>query len=298
MKQLPQFLTLNACPSCGNNTFSNHLTVQDFGYSKLDFTLVKCNQCDLVFTNPRPIESENGNYYKSADYISHTNSTKGIIGFLYKRIRGINLKRKVKLLKQQGSGKDVLDIGCGIGFFPKAANQNGFHAIGVEPDPEALKFAIENNKIEAYSLEKLDSFNTQFDTVTMWHVLEHVYHLKDQLAKIKKLIKPQGLFIIAVPNYKSFDGQYYRSNWAGYDVPRHLYHFEEKTIQSLLDQFGFELKEVKPMKFDAYYVSMLSEKQKGGPVFKAFFKGLKSNKNANANISPYSSQIYVFKNKQ
>lgn len=298
VKQSPQFLTLDSCPSCGAKSFSPHITAIDHTYSKLEFTLVKCSGCELVFTNPRPVEAENWNYYKSADYISHTNSTKGLIGFLYKIIRGINLKRKIKVLKKHSSGKEVLDIGCGIGFFPKAANQNGYHTRGVEPDPDALKFAVENNKIEAYSLEKLNSFSREFDTVTMWHVLEHVYHLRQQLEIIKNIIKPGGLFIIALPNYKSFDGQYYKSNWAGYDVPRHLYHFEEKTVQGLLATFGFDLVDIHPMKFDAYYVSMLSEKHKGGSVFKAFFKGLKSNKNGNSNISPYSSQIYVFKNKQ
>lgn len=298
MKQTAQFISLDSCPSCGAKSFSKHLTCVDHTYSKLEFELVKCDACELVFTNPRPVESENGNYYKSVDYISHTNSTKGIIGFLYKIVRGINLKRKVKVLQKHNSGKRVLDIGCGIGFFPKSANAAGYSTKGVEPDTDALKFAIENNKIEAYPLEKLENFGQEFDTVTMWHVLEHVYHLRDQLATIKKVIKPGGLFIIALPNYKSFDGQYYQKFWAGYDVPRHLYHFEEKTVQHLLASFGFDLVDVLPMKFDAYYVSMLSEKHKGGSTLKAFFKGFKSNKNANANITPYSSQIYVFKNKQ
>ena len=297
VKQSPKFLILDKCPSCGGTSFTPHIKAIDHTYSKLEFLLVKCSGCDLVFTNPRPTEEENGNYYKSADYISHTNATKGIIGTLYRWVRAINLKRKVKLLKKHHSGPKVLDIGCGTGYFPKAANAAGYKSIGVEPDADALKFAVENNKIEAYPLEKLSSFKGEFDTITMWHVLEHVYHLRDQLAVIRDAIKPGGLFIIALPNYKSFDGQYYGPAWAGYDVPRHLYHFEEKTVNSLVSSFGFDLIDVQPMKFDAYYVSMLSEKHKGGSTLKAFFKGLKSNKNANTGISPYSSQIYVFKNK-
>jgi SAM-dependent methyltransferase len=298
VKQSPQFITLNSCPSCGGKSFSPHLTCLDYTYSKLEFNLVKCSACELVFTNPRPIESENWNYYKSADYISHTNSTKGLIGFLYKIVRGINLKRKVRVLKKHNSGKEVLDIGCGIGFFPKAANQSGYHTRGVEPDLDALKFAVENNKIEAYSLEKLNSFNREFDTVTMWHVLEHVYHLKDQLEIIKNLIKPGGLFVIALPNYKSCDGQFYGPQWAGYDVPRHLYHFEEGAIKSLINGFGFDLIDVQPMKFDAYYVSMLSESHAGRSKIKGILNGWRSNRKAARKENPYSSQIYVFKNKQ
>lgn len=295
MKQAAQFTTYSTCPSCGGNTFTPHLSAVDHTYSKLEFKLVKCTTCDLVFTNPRPVENENGNYYKSADYISHTNSTKGIIGILYRWVRNINLKRKVKVLKKHNSGKEVLDIGCGTGYFPKAINAAGYKAVGVEPDPDALKFAVENNKIEAYPLEKLAIFNRQFDTVTMWHVLEHVYHLRDQLETIKGLIKPGGLFVIALPNYKSFDGTHYKEAWAGYDVPRHLYHFEEKTVKGLLNSFGFDLADVLPMKFDAYYVSMLSEKHKGGSMLTAFFKGRKSNAMARKKVHPWSSQIYVFK---
>jgi 2-polyprenyl-3-methyl-5-hydroxy-6-metoxy-1,4-benzoquinol methylase len=298
VKQEAHFVTYQNCPSCGATNFNPHLSVIDYTYSKLEFKLVRCSACELIFTNPRPIGEENGNYYKSADYISHTNSTRGVIGTLYKWVRNINLKRKVGLLKRHNSGIEVLDIGCGTGYFPKAANAAGYKSVGIEPDPDALKFAVENNKIEAYPLDKLLILNKQFDTVTMWHVLEHVYHLRNQLQTIKGLIKPGGLFVIALPNYKSFDGAHYREAWAGYDVPRHLYHFEEKTVARLLNDFGFDLVAVEPMKFDAYYVSMLSEKRKGGSMFTAFLKGLKSNKMAKRKTNPWSSQTYVFKNTQ
>ncbi|HYG53359.1 MAG TPA: class I SAM-dependent methyltransferase [Flavobacteriales bacterium] len=298
MKQEAHFTTLSNCPSCEGTVFTPHLSAIDHTYSKLEFQLVKCSGCNLVFTNPRPVEEENANYYKSADYISHTNSTKGLIGILYKWVRNINLKRKVRVLVKHKSGKDVLDIGCGTGYFPAAANAAGYHCVGVEPDPDALKFALENNKIEAYPLEKLTIFNRQFNTVTMWHVLEHVYHLREQLQTIKGLIRPGGLFVIALPNYKSYDGTLYKEAWAGYDVPRHLYHFEEKTVESLMNAFGFELADIIPMKFDAYYVSMLSEKHRKGSMLTAFLHGRKSNAMARNKKHPWSSQIYVFKNTQ
>lgn len=295
MEQL-KLISSPACPSCGHSQFSAHLTCKDFTYSQKDFTLVKCNGCGLVFTNPRPVEDQNHLYYKAADYISHTNSTKGLIGFLYKQVRRVNLKRKVAVLKKHQSGKKVLDIGCGTGFFPKAANQFGFTSVGLEPDPDALKFARENNQVEAYGLEKLGEYSKAFDTVTMWHVLEHVYHLRDQLGLITKALQSNGLLIIAVPNYKSYDGQLYGPFWAGYDVPRHLYHFEESTVKTLVEPFGFQLVDVIPMKFDAYYVSMLSEKYKGGGTFKGIRNGGKSNRAARRKTHPWSSQIYVFRN--
>lgn len=249
-----------------------------------------------MFTNPRPVEEENHLYYKAADYISHTNSTKGLIGFLYKQVRKVNLKRKVAVLKKHGSGKKVLDIGCGTGFFPKAVNQYGYTSVGLEPDPDALKFARENNQVEAYPLEKLQEYKAHFDTITMWHVLEHVYHLREQLNQISQALLPNGLLVIAVPNYKSLDGEIYGPYWAGYDVPRHLYHFEESTLKTLVQPFGFSLIDVIPMKFDAYYVSMLSEKYKGGGTLKGIRNGRRSNRAAARKTHPYSSQIYVFRN--
>lgn len=290
-------ISLQHCPSCGQSSFTPYLLCKDHTYSQNNFQLVQCQACSLVFTNPRPIESQNHLYYKSADYISHTNSTKGIIGLLYKQVRKVNLKRKVAVLDKHHSGKQILDIGCGTGFFPKVANAAGYTSIGLEPDPDALKYACETNGVKAYPLEKLNDYQAEFDTVTMWHVLEHVYHLKDQLRLIVKALKPGGLFVIALPNYKSFDGQLYGPFWAGYDVPRHLYHFEEPTIKGLIEPMGFHLVDVLPMKFDAYYVSMLSEKYKGGGTFRGIRNGFRSNRAAARKKSPYSSQIYVFRNK-
>lgn len=293
MEQL-KLISIPSCPSCGHSSSSPHLTCKDFTFSQKEFSLVKCDACALVFTNPRPVEEENHLYYKAADYISHTNSTKGLIGFLYKQVRKVNLKRKVEVLKKHKSGKNILDIGCGTGFFPKAAEAAGYISTGLEPDPDALKFACEQNKVKAYPLEKLADLGPEFHTVTMWHVLEHVYHLKPQLGQINRVILPGGLLVIALPNYKSFDGQYYGPFWAGYDVPRHLYHFEEPTIKSLVEPFGFKLTDVIPMKFDAYYVAMLSEKYKGGSTLKGIRTGRKSNRSAARKNTPYSSQIYVF----
>lgn len=295
MEQL-KVISSSECPSCGNTGFTEHLVCKDHTYSQKDFTLVRCLGCDLVFTNPRPVEDQNHLYYKSADYISHTNSTKGIIGFLYKQVRKINLKRKLAVLNKHKSGKELLDIGCGTGFFPKAANASGYKAKGLEPDADALRFARENNGVEAYPLENLAEFKKAFDTITMWHVLEHVYRLTEQLDLIQEALRPGGLFIVALPNYRSYDGQFYGPTWAGYDVPRHLYHFDENSLKALLEPMGFSLMDVIPMKFDAYYVSMLSEKCKGGGTLKGLLNGRRSNRAAARKTHPYSSQIYVFRN--
>ena len=144
----------------------------------------------------------------------------------------------------------------------------------------------ENENIKGGSLQ----------VITLWHVLEHVTDLEDTITFFKSTLNKDGILIIAVPNPASYDAKYYKEYWAAYDVPRHLYHFEENTVKQLFSNYKFQLIETKPMKFDSFYVSMLSEKYKTGSVnlVKAFWIGLLSNLKAK-NSSSYSSTIYVFK---
>ncbi len=298
MEHLSQFIELKSCPICNALVFKPFIKCIDFTFSKAEFQIVKCSACSFVFTNPRPSEESNGDYYKSPDYISHTNTQKGLSGLLYKFVRRKNLRQKINWISSHVKGKKLLDIGCGTGFFLAKAKACGYDVIGLEPDNNARKFAIENNRVNALPIDSLKDLNKNFDCITMWHVLEHVYHLKSQLTEIVKHLLPNGVFIIAVPNYLSFDSNYYKEYWAGYDAPRHLYHFDQKSIERLMSQFQLSLCKVYPMKYDSYYVSMLSEKNKsGGGLLKAFRVGRKSNRMAMQNIYPYSSQVYVFKNK-
>ena len=93
----------------------------------------------------------------------------------------------------------------------------------------------------------------------------------------------------------SFDAKHYKEFWAAYDLPIHLYHFTPDDIKRLFAQYDMELEEMLPMKFDSYYVSMLSEKYKGGNIVKAFWNGWRSN--LKAKEGSYSSQIYILKKK-
>ena len=297
MEQL-QVVKLISCPICESKDINSFIICCDHSCSKHDFNLDKCNSCGFVFTNPRPTEETNGLYYKFDDYISHTNSSNGITGSIYRFVRKLNLKRKFKVLSKHNCGNKVLDVGCGTGFFPKYLMAKGYNVTGLEPDADARKFAVEVNKINALPLDALNKLESKFNCITMWHVLEHVYHLRIQLSTLTSLVAPGGIFVIALPNYKCYDAKHYGKFWAGYDVPRHLYHFDEETITSLMSKYNFEKIEVIPMKFDAYYVSLLSQKHMGKPSKTLGYRiGRLSNKLANKKQYPYSSQIYVFKNK-
>lgn len=285
------------CPVCESSQFQLHLNVVDHMITKQTFSIVKCESCGFHFTNPIPSENVIGDYYKSEEYISHSSSNAGLINKAYNVVRNITLRRKVKLVEKLSKGKALLDIGAGTGHFLDACQKAGFHVQGLEPDEDAKKFASSEFSLSLDPLSEINSIETASkDVITMWHVLEHVYHLKKDVAEFVRVLKQDGVLIIAVPNMSSWDAQHYKSFWAAYDVPRHLYHFQENTIQKLMEQFDMKCVEVLPMKFDSYYVSMLSEKYKGGNFIKGVLNGLKSN--LKAKKGGFSSQIYVFRKKE
>jgi 2-polyprenyl-3-methyl-5-hydroxy-6-metoxy-1,4-benzoquinol methylase len=285
---------LSHCPVCEHTEFNNHLSLNDWMITKEAFTIVSCSNCGFHFTNPIPKEDVIGSYYKSEDYVSHSSTNKGLVNRIYTVVRNYTLAKKVSLVRSFTSGNSVLDIGAGTGHFLATCKQSGFSVQGLEPDLDAKNFAKSNFNIDLESLDVLSTIpSSSKDCITMWHVLEHVYHLKRDLNDIVRVLNDTGVLFVAVPNMGSYDAKKYREYWAAYDVPRHLYHFEEATITNLLSQFDMKCVSVLPMKFDSYYVSMLSEKYKGGSIVKAFLTGFVSN--LKASKFGYSSQIYVFK---
>ena len=286
----------DACPVCEATQLELHLDVKDGMITKEVFTIQKCTSCGFHFTNPIPSEDAIGAYYKSEDYVSHSSTNKGLVNKLYNLVRTITLSKKVSLIRSHSKGNSVLDIGSGTGHFLNACKQNGLDVQGLEPDNDARTFAKDNFDLDLEPLDNLLAIESDSkDVITMWHVLEHVYHLKRDIGQITRVLKQDGALFIAVPNMNSYDAKVYKEYWAAYDVPRHLYHFQENTIKQLFSQFDMVCVDVLPMKFDSYYVSMLSEKYKGGSIVKAFFNGWLSNMKSKSN--GYSSQIYVFKKK-
>ena len=291
-------LTLQQCLVCGSSHFDPFLTCKDYTVSQETFNIVSCKDCGFKFTNPRPENSVLGNYYKAESYVSHTNSKKGIVNKLYHAVRNYTLKSKIKMVSGFVSRGTILDYGCGTGMFLYAIKNAGWETYGMEPDNDAKKMASENgNNVFSDKESVVSSIGDKtFNAITLWHVLEHVTDMPETLAFFKHKLNKDGVLIIAVPNHVSYDAHYYKEHWAAYDVPRHLHHFELKSMKALVEQAGFKLQETKPMKFDSFYVSMLSEKYKTGSVnlLKAFWIGLQSNLKAK-NTHSYSSTIYIFR---
>jgi 2-polyprenyl-3-methyl-5-hydroxy-6-metoxy-1,4-benzoquinol methylase len=273
-----------------------YLKVTDYSVSGETFELLYNPELDMLITHPQPSLDDLPRYYENPDYISHTDGKRSIFEKLYHFIKKIALSKKLKLINAHSNQGTLLDIGAGTGEFLLVAKNNGWNVTGIEPSPKAK--AIAENKGVSFvpNLESIPSHT--FDIITMWHVLEHVPDLDHQINELKRIVKPNGTIIIAVPNFNSYDAKHYGKFWAAFDVPIHFWHFSKKAIQTLFIQHNLQLTEVLPMKFDSFYVSLLSEKYKTGKMnfIKAFFIGVKSNWNAKRNLE-YSSHIYVFKNK-
>lgn len=291
-------LTLTNCPICDSKEFDHIITCNDYTVSQNPFNIVGCTQCSFRFTNPRPTNDNLPDFYKSINYISHSDTKKGFVSQVYHLVRKYTLNQKLKLLQANVAVANLLDYGCGTGMFLKQANAKGWNSFGTEPDEGARDLSNSNKKLAFENKQELNAFDPliTFNAITLWHVLEHVTDLPETLNFFKQKLNPNGVLIIAVPNYNSYDAKHYKAHWAAYDLPRHLYHFEAKTISQLLAKYGFALHETYPMKFDSFYVSMLSEKYLSDRInyLKAFLVGLRSNLKAKK-ASDYSSVIYVFK---
>jgi len=293
---------INTCLICGSTKIEPFLVCKDYTVSQKDFQIQRCADCNFKFTSPRPEDADLGKYYMAEDYISHSDTKKGLVNKLYHVVRSYTLIKKLQLVIQHTklkSGK-ILDYGAGTGAFLNTCKTNKWDALGIEPDETARK--VMNDKFGITSFPTLEEAKkstlfTSFDAITAWHVLEHVPDLKETITALRGSLKEKGIFIVAVPNPESNDAKHYKEFWAAYDLPRHLWHFEPKAMTRLFEDNGFKLEKTLPMVFDSFYVSMLSEKYKQGStsLIKAFTRGLISNIKANKTGKEFSSQIYIFR---
>ena len=273
------------------------ITVKDFSVSGESFSLLLNEEYQILKTHPQPTLDKLGSYYEFEDYISHTDGKRTLFEKMYHFIKRKAIRDKVKLINsyQPLKGK-ILDIGAGTGDFLLGCKNQNWDILGIEPNDKAKGIALGKGVKFGDKIEKLES--NSFDVITMWHVLEHVPDVEHQVAELKRLLKPSGTIIIAVPNFKSYDAKYYKEFWAAYDVPRHLWHFSKTAIEKLFDKQNMNLEDIKPMWFDSFYVSLLSEKYKSGKMnfISGFFIGLISNVSGLFK-KEFSSHIYVLKNK-
>lgn len=291
---------LTTCPICEHHQFTLSLQCIDHTVSHETFNIVKCNSCEFTFTNPTPDPTALGNYYQSPNYVSHSERPIKILDRVYALARTQTLKCKIRIVKNHISTNTptILDYGCGTGDFLSTCKANGWQITGIEPSDSAKQIASKKTGQVIYSnIEQIP--NNTFDIITLWHVLEHIPNLHQTLQQLRGKLSETGTIFVAVPNCNSWDAKHYKANWAAYDVPRHLWHFKKKDIATIMKTHSLYVANILPMKLDAYYVSLLSEKYKTGSltitaILQAFANGLRSNKSAKR-TAEYSSHIYVIK---
>lgn len=287
-----------------NNSLIPFLECKDHTVSNEIFSILKDEKSELLITSPRPEIKDLHKYYESDQYISHTDAKQSLMDKVYQLVKNYTIKQKIVLINSFNTEqKTILDIGCGTGDFLLACKNAGWSVSGIEPNIKARTYTkkklFDSNEKIFDNIKALMDYNidSKYDIISLWHVLEHVPNLEEYISNLKKILKPNGTIIIAVPNYKSFDAKYYEKYWAAYDVPRHLWHFSKRSIQLLFAKENMKVVKTLPMKFDAYYVSLLSEKHKNNKsnLINAAWIGFQSNLKAKRSFE-YSSLIYLLKN--
>jgi 2-polyprenyl-3-methyl-5-hydroxy-6-metoxy-1,4-benzoquinol methylase len=289
------------CPICNKEDIGFLLYTKDYSLTQESFQIIQCSNCNLKYTDPVPNKDEIGPYYNFTDYISHTDDNHGIINKLYHKVRNRTLTQKTNWVQSLFTGFKgrLLEVGAGTGAFANSMTKKGCEVTAVEPDAASRERALKNYQLHSAPIEDLYTLNEhKFDVITLWHVLEHVHDLNDYLRTFYNLLRPNGRLIIAVPNYTSFDAQYYKKYWAAYDVPRHLYHFSPTSMEFLSKKYKMQIVSINPMWFDSFYVSLLSERYKKSGVlgmFRAVIIGCISNLIALRNNRKASSIVYEIK---
>ncbi|MEI6880264.1 MAG: class I SAM-dependent methyltransferase [Bacteroidota bacterium] len=288
------------CLVCGQNNFKTLFRCKDFVATGEDFQLQYCESCSFIFTNPRPNISEIGKYYQSDQYISHSGKKKGLIYKIYDIVRDFSIRQKLNLIKKYHKSGKLMDLGCGLGYFLNGIKlDKTFDGLGVDISDDAVEYVKNTFGINVKNESELDNLDKHtFDIITQWHVLEHVHYLNERMQQLHHLLKQDGTMFIAVPNSKSKDAEIYKEYWDGYDVPRHLYHFNQKSFSLLMEKHGFKIVEIKPMWFDAPYICMRSEVHLKNrfPFINGAINGIKSTAAA-LSTGEYSTLLFVVKKK-
>lgn len=291
------------CPLCGSAKPGLHIQTNDFFLSGEPFSLFRCAFCGFVFTQDHPDEEAIGRYYASEDYLSHNDSAKGFLSYLYKFTRRIMLSRKRSIIERTTGKKHgkILDVGSGSGHFLAEMKKAGWNVTGIEPNDKARDYSSSEHHVEVIEPGMISSLQSgSYDCITLWHVLEHFQDPFTYASEISRLLKPEGICIIALPNRGSFDADYYKKFWAAYDVPRHLWHFSPLTFNLFTEKSGFRIKSIRRLPLDVFYISMLSEKYRGTRLhmLKGLTKGLWFYILSSFNRNKSSSLIYILQKKQ
>ncbi len=260
-------MELTNCIIC-NSTKNNHFIelTDRLSSNSETFKLVKC-ECGFVFLNPRPDQDEISNYYKSSNYDPHANKN-GLLGIIYKFIQYIMFYLKYKIICNNSKLGKILDIGGGMGEFAQFMNKKKWN---MTVHDKFINSTIKSENIKINNNLNLIKANNTFNIITLWHSLEHIHDIPNLFSNIRRLLDVDGTLIIAVPNLDALERSFYNKYWAPYDAPRHLYHFNLKTIEKLCINNNFKIIKKYSLFFDTAYNIFLSLNNYS---FKSFLKAI------------------------
>jgi len=265
----------DTCPLCLSGKIAVKFGCTDHFISREIFQIALCSDCGFQFTQDYPDEKGIGRYYESEEYVSHSNTSKGMYNKLYQFARSFMLQRKLSIVNKitVKKGGSILDIGSGTGHFADTMKRGGWQVKGIEINDKAREFSKVQFGLDVISPDEISSLRPEsFDCITLWHVLEHFHDPFKYASEISRLLKPGGVCIVALPNSSSFDAEHYGKFWAAYDVPRHLWHFSPSTFRLFADKTGFKIVKTLTLPLDLFYISILSEKYSGSGL--SFFFGI------------------------
>ncbi len=227
------------CNLCGCSQSSLLFTSRDY-ISREYFNVVRCNSCGLAYTNPRPSIQEIERFYGRHYYGKNNARFKGLFELL---VRLFRRQRTQRLLNLKKSGC-ILDIGCGRGQMLHEFQKRGWQTFGTELAESKAQAAREEFGLNvlAAPIETCNFEGNFFDVVTLWHVLEHLPYPRETLQEINRILKEDGLLVVAVPHFDSFEARIFKEKWFHLDVPRHYYHFSLQTLTQMLAVAGFKVK--------------------------------------------------------
>lgn len=287
----------STCPLCQSSDIGLALKAKDHKISGEEFEIWDCKNCGFRFTQDVPDQDHIGEYYKGEIFISHSDTKEGVVNRLYHRARKVMLDRKYSLIHRLSSGRELMDFGAGTGYFLDHMRQRGYTVHGVEIDSGARAFAQKKFGIHIDGIDTFYESKAQeaYDVITMWHVLEHIEDPHDLLQRLHRMLRPGGKMLIALPNHNSSDGKKYQQYWSAYDVPRHLWHFEPKTLELMIEQNGWKMDSMHRLPFDPFYNAILSEQFRAASLalVRGGVAGLTSTLSALATKRRASSLIYV-----
>ncbi|HVH40782.1 MAG TPA: class I SAM-dependent methyltransferase [Labilithrix sp.] len=231
-----------ACPTCGTTRWEEL-------FDSRSFTIGRCAGCGLV----RTLGAGAGD---AVTYPAFDQRDTPVVRAMRLAV-GQLLRERARLVEsvtrdqpRGGGRRRLLDVGCGSGAFPRLMSSRGFDAVGVEPYSLGRPVEEPGLRLIRAPLEKVRSDLGAFDVITMWHVLEHVSSPRPTLESLRDHLRPDGVVVISVPNFESWQSRFFKGGWFHLDPPRHVTHFDRRTLKALFDESGFEIFEERTFHFE------------------------------------------------